>query len=206
MNRGIDFGNETFLAAFLIGLLIGLAIATVIAIFFLLTMQNALKQCAPHNQRMQPSQVWLGLIPIFSYFWMFKIIAGVADSLAAEYRQRGIPLTEERPGYQVGNSYAILTLCGLVQYTGIPVIGQLCGLAGFICWIVYWVRIAKYKRTLVEHQFQFGQGNPNLYQFPNQFPGQPNHYGQQNPYMNQQQQNPYMNQQQNNPNQQPPQQ
>lgn len=162
-----------FLAAFLIALTIGLAIATVINVFFFLTVQNALKQCAPQNRRLSPGMVWLGLIPVFSYFWYFRIVTGVADSLAAEYQWRNLMRTEERPGYNVGMAFGILGLCGMIQYTGIPVIGQLCGLAAFVCWIVYWVRIGKYKRELEQHQFQFGMGNPNVYPFPNPFPHQP---------------------------------
>ncbi len=188
------------LAPFLGALLIGLAIGIVIAIFYFLNLQNTLKQCAPQNQQMAPGMVWLGLIPFFNYYWNFRIASAMADSLAAEYRMRGLNPSEERPGYQLGMAYAILTCCGVLQWIGIPILPQLAGLAGFVCWIVYWVRMSKYKNELMQHQFQFGMGNPNMNQFPNQFPGQPQPYqGQANPYMNQQQnpnqQNPYMNQQ-----------
>lgn len=196
----------------IVGVLIVLAIATLINVFFFMNLQNTLKQCAPHNQRMRPGQVWLGLIPFFNYYWNFKVVAAVADSLASEYQQRNLQRTEERPGYQVGMAYCVLYCCALIQYTGIPALGQLAGLAGFICWIVYWVRTARFKRELEAHQFQFGQGNPNIYSFPHQFPGQPQqqpfrneynsqanmqqysnqppYHGENNPYMSQQNQNP----------------
>ena len=173
------------LGAVLIGAMIGLAIGLVLTIFYFLNLQNALKQCAPHNRQITPGQVWLGLIPFFNYFWNFRIATALADSLAAEYRMRGMIPGEERPGYQVGMAYAILTCCGVLQWVGVPVLPQLAALAGFICWIVYWVRIARYKRELEQHTFQFGMGNPNTYQFPNQFPGQPQHNQGPNPYMNQ---------------------
>jgi hypothetical protein len=175
-------------AGMLVAVLIGAAIGIVIAVFYYLTLQNTLKQCAPQNQQIPPAQVWLGFIPIFNYYWHFKIAQAMSDSLAAEYRMRGMQPSEERPGYQVGMAYAILNCVGLLSWVGVPVIPQLAGLAGFICWIVYWVRMARYKRELEQHQFQFGMGNPNVYQFPNQFPGQQQQYNQgQNPYINQQQ-------------------
>lgn len=170
----IDFSNKTFLIAFFIGLAIGLAITAFISIFFLLTIQNALKQCAVQNQKMRPGQVWLGLIPLFSYYWIFRIVIDVSESLQAEYNMRNLPRNEEQPGYQIGMAYAGLTVASLLRIV-IPIIGQLAGLGAFICWIIYWVRISKYKKELEAHQyqFQFGANNPNPYPFPNQFPGQP---------------------------------
>lgn len=148
--------------------LFAFGIVLIIGIFFLLTLQNTLKQCAPNNQFMPPGQVWLSLIPLFSYYWNFKVITAVADSLAAEFHTRGMQRENQRPGYQVGMAYCVLGVCSLLQYSGIPVIGQLCGLAGLICWITYWVKIAGYKRLLEQHSFQLGQGNPNVNHFPNQ--------------------------------------
>jgi hypothetical protein len=68
-------------------------------------------------------------------------------------------------------AYAVLTLCGLIQFTGIPLIGLLVALAAFVCWIIYWVRIAKYSSELKQHT-QFAFGHPNPFPFANQFPGQ----------------------------------
>ena len=193
---------EGMLAVFIFAVIIGLAIGLTIAIFYFLNLQNTLKQCAPQNQKMPPGQVWLSLIPLFNLYWNFRIATAVADSLAAEFRMRGIPQNEERPGYQIGMAYSILAVCAYVQYLGIPYLGQLCSLVGFVLWIVYWVKIYGYKKQLMEHHpFQFG--NPNPYPFPNQ-PNQPNQPN--NPY-----QNPYPNQPPNQnpgqyPNQFPPQQ
>ena len=37
----------------------------------------------------------------------------------------------------------ILFACGVI-----PLLGILAGLAGIVCWIVYWVRIAEFSRRL----------------------------------------------------------
>lgn len=185
--------DEGMIAAVIIGVVIGMIIGLTIMIFYLLNLQNALKQCAPQNQKMPPGQVWLALIPLFGTVWHFIMVARIADSLAAELQMRGVPPNEERPGYKVGMAYCILSACTYIQYLGIPGIGQLCGLAGFVCWIVYWVKIAGYKKQLMEHQ-QFAFGNPNPYPFPNA-PVNPNQYANQppSPYSNQPP-NPYYNQ------------
>jgi len=130
--------------------------------------------------------VWLVFIPLFGIVWHFIVVARVADSLAAEFQMWGIPINEPRPGFVIGivsNVLSVLAwsrwMVGLLPYAfmfPVQVFGGLCSLAGFICWIVYWVRIARYKRKLHETPLQFGNVNP--YPFPQQFPNQPP----QNPY------------------------
>lgn len=161
--------NSDMVIVFLVALLIGLVIGLVIFIFYALTLSGALKQCSPQNQRMSPGQVWLLIIPVFGQIWHFFVVSRIAESLAAEFKSRHLPVEEEKPGYNVGIAYCILSVSSYIQYLGIPVVGQLASLAGFVCWIIYWVRINRYKKRLEEHRFQFGQGNP--YPFPPQFPG-----------------------------------
>lgn len=188
MNRLSPFDgiDESRLVAVIIVLVIGALIGITLFVLYLLNLQNALKQCAPHNRKMEPAMVWLCFIPFFNYYWNFRIATDISASLANEYRARGLLLPEERPGYQVGMAYAILTCVGILSWVNVPVIPGLAGLAGFICWIIYWVRIAKYKNELKQNT-QFAFGNPNPYPFPNQFPGQPqqpNFPQQPNPYNN----------------------
>jgi hypothetical protein len=205
---------EGMIAVVILAVIIGLGIGLTIFIFYLLNLQNALKQCSVQNQKMLPGQVWLALIPFFNYYWNFRIATALADSLSAEFKMRGLHLNEERPGYQVGTAYAILTCCGVLSWFGVPIFPQLAGLAGFVCWIVYWVRIHGYKKQLMVHQ-PFAFGNPNPYPFPNQFPNQQQHnpqgqynqqQGQYNPQQGQYNPNPTPNPYSNQPPNQPPQQ
>jgi hypothetical protein len=137
---------------------------------------------------MQPGEVWMMFIPIFGLVWHFITVGRIADSLAAEYRERNIPVQEARPGYNIGITFLILNLCGII-----PVLGILTSIGGIVCWIIYWSKIAGYKRELEQHQFQFGGGNPQQFQ--------------QNPYQQQYQQSYQQPQQPQNPynNQYPPQ-
>ena len=123
--------------------LLGILIGLIPMIFYLLTLQNTLNAVSPGNRKMNPGQVWLMLIPFLGAVWQFLVVGWVADSLAAEFHSRNKPVPESRPGYSIGLTYCILFVCGII-----PFLGGLASLAGLVCWIIYWVKIAGYKREL----------------------------------------------------------
>jgi hypothetical protein len=94
---------------------------------------------------MQPEMVWLSLIPLFGLVWQFIIVNNVADSLRAEFAMRNINVGEERPGIGIGLAYCILYCCCIV-----PFLGFFTAIAGFICWIIYWVKIGDFKMRLMQ--------------------------------------------------------
>ncbi len=139
-----DTTNSAMLGgALVLIILVAIAIGLIPMIFYLLTLQNTLKEVSPENQKMPPSNVWLMLIPLFGLVWSFIMVNRIADSLAAEFAKRNIPLEEQRPGYSIGLTFSILFCCGII-----PVLGGLASLAGLVCWIIYWVKIAGYKTKL----------------------------------------------------------
>lgn len=120
-----------------------------LAIMYLLTLQNTLKLVSQHNRKMAPGEVWLVFIPLFGIVWNFIMIGKIADSLRAEFDERNIVVPEQRPGHGIGIASASLNVAGIV-----PGIGPLLSLAGMVCWIIYWVKIAEFKKML---------GAPNKY-------------------------------------------
>jgi hypothetical protein len=145
LNLFIGFGFFRGLGLLEILLILGIVVplALLVMVFFILTLQNALKRCAPQNRRMDPALVWLLLIPLFHYVWIFIVVNNIADSLAAEFRQRNIA-AEPYPGRSIGLAYGILAVCSVI-----PFVGLVTGLPALICWIVYWVRISNYSSQLV---------------------------------------------------------
>lgn len=123
-----------------------LGVAFLPAIFFLRTLSNTLKEIHPDNRRMQPAEVWLELIPIYGMVWQFIVVNRLADSLKSEFLSRNIDLSEDRPGHALGIAYCILLLC-----SWIPVVGVVAAFAGFVCWIMYWVKISDFKSRLILH-------------------------------------------------------
>ncbi len=124
-------------------ILIIVVIALLPQIFYLLTLQNTLAKVSLTNRTMEPGQVWLSLIPLFGLVWQFIIVTRMADSLRAEFNERGITVQEEKPGYSLGIAYCVLYCC-----TIIPILGGLASLGGLVVWIIYWVKINEYKNLL----------------------------------------------------------
>jgi hypothetical protein len=113
------------------------------AIFYLLTLQNALSKCAPMSRTMDPAMVWLMLIPVFHLIWGFFVVMALGNSLGNEFRRRGIPCPDPLPGQSIGMAMCICACCGII-----PLINFLAGPATLVLWIVYWVKIAEFSRLL----------------------------------------------------------
>lgn len=126
----------------LVVILIVLAILVVPGVFYILSLKRALEKCSPASRTMDPGMAWLLLIPLFNLVWQFIVVGHMARSLGNEFRSRGIP-AEPEPGKSLGMAMCILGACGMI-----PILGVLASLAGFVCWILYWVRIAEYTRRL----------------------------------------------------------
>jgi hypothetical protein len=129
-------------AGILVGALIVIGIMLVPFIFYCLTLQKALNRCSPENRAMNPGMVWLMFIPLFNIVWHFFIVVNMAKSLGAEFQKRGMA-EEPKPGQNIGMVMCILCCCGVV-----PVLGILASLAGFVCWILYWVKIAGFSSKI----------------------------------------------------------
>ena len=111
-----------------------IAVALTVHIFFLLSLSRCFKQISPRNREMEPGQVWLNLIPVFGFVWMILTIIRLSSSLKNEYWDRG--LREDGDfGQLIGIFYLVTGFCGCIS---------------FVLWIIYWVKIAGYTRTLME--------------------------------------------------------
>jgi hypothetical protein len=122
--------------AVFVGVLIVLAVLLIPTIFFLLTLQKALARCSPESRTLSPGLVWLQLVPLLNFVWIFINVINVSKSLGNEFRKRGIP-ESPAPGQGVGLAWAI---CAVVSI--IPFVGYLTAIAAFVCWIIYWVKVA----------------------------------------------------------------
>lgn len=129
-------------ATIAIAALIGFAILLIPLIFYILTLQKALNRCTPESRAMEPAMTWLLLIPCVGTIWHFFVVLNMAKTLGAEFQKRGIP-EEPEPGKMLGLIMCILIVCGVI-----PFLGPLCSLAGLVCWIIYWVKIAGFSKKL----------------------------------------------------------
>lgn len=117
-------------------------IALIPLVFFCRTLQRCLNRCSPQSRTMAPGQVWLLLIPLFSLLWQFVVVSRIASSLANEFNRRKM-IKDPAPGKSLGLAFCILFVCGLI-----PIISIFACMAGMVCGILYWIKIAKYSAEL----------------------------------------------------------
>lgn len=149
MDPSILLGAGLFIA------LIAFAVAIVVAVFYFLTLMNALSRCHPRNRLMEPGLVWLGMIPLFNIVWAFFNNLRVPDSLKKEFRDRGMDDGSDY-GRGLGLTMAILGVAGFVigilggvaRVQAFAILNNVLGLAAFVLWIIFWVKIAGYSSRL----------------------------------------------------------
>ncbi|MGY6587724.1 MAG: hypothetical protein ACXIUB_05480 [Wenzhouxiangella sp.] len=142
--------EEAIIAAMLgfgfIGLLVGLAIM----VFFLLTLHKCLKEVSEANRTMQPGMVWLNLVPLLNLVWIFITVIKLSESVVAEGQARGAQVDDG--GKTIGLVYAISLIASII-----PFIGFLAALVALVTFIIYWVKVAGYRKALVAAQPAIGQ-------------------------------------------------
>ena len=136
---------------------------------FLLTEQNTLKKISQENRLLRPGLVWLQLIPLFGLVWQFFVVIRIAGSIQNEF-QRGnedsivgfadglaVDVARRKPTQAIGLTYCILSLLLVGGNLILDVAGQdlfiwmgLAALGTMVCWLVYWVSLAGWKRQLRE--------------------------------------------------------
>jgi hypothetical protein len=127
-------------------------------IFFFITQQNVLEALKPESRLMKPGDVWFQLIPLFGAVYQFFVVRRIADSLRREFASytndsilglppsAAVPELGKRPTYSIGLSYCIL---GWASFLPIPLLRSLIALACIICWVVYWISLAGFKRKVL---------------------------------------------------------
>lgn len=135
-------GTEWILIFIVLGLLL------IPRIFYIISLQSTFDAISIENRKMSSSNVWLLLIPLFGTVWHFIIVSNLADSIRTEANSKDIKIVEPRPAYNIG-----LAMCILNCFFFIPGLNILTGIAGLICWILYWVKIVSYKNTLFTERY-----------------------------------------------------
>lgn len=117
-----------------------------LVIAYLLALQNTLKAVSPANRKTEPGMVWLLLIPGFNFVWNFILAKKIAFSLEKEFSNLGEKM-DGRPLYTLGVFSSVMYIVTIVAKY-IPMGGVFLIVAGMIVWIMYWKKIAEYKKAL----------------------------------------------------------
>lgn len=132
--------EEIFAVLFLFIVFAGVVL---VSVFYLLNLQNLLKQIAPANRQVEPGNVWLMFIPLFNIIYPFILYPKIADSVKLEMESRGMAEQGDY-GRGIGIALPVLGLCGVI-----PFIGVLASLANLVLFIIFWVKMAGYKTKLM---------------------------------------------------------
>ncbi len=137
--------NDALAAMFgggcLIAGLLMLAIGIAIVVFYILTMQKALKLAGDQHRKMEPGMVWLLLIPLFNLVWHFFVVKNVSESIKSWAAANG--KTVDDAGYTVGLIACIAHCCGII-----PFVNFIAGPVGLVCMIIWWVKVAGFNKLM----------------------------------------------------------
>ncbi len=111
----------------------------IVKVFYLMTLSRALKNCSPQARKSYPGMIWLELIPVIGVVWSFVNVIQVSGSIGNEFRRRNIA-SEDSPSIMLGIIACILGV-GTAVF-------PFAGVAGVICWIIYWMKISDYCHIL----------------------------------------------------------
>jgi hypothetical protein len=114
----------------------------VLFIFFYKNIQDLMYEVAPHNQQVPPTNIWLMFIPLFNLVYGFIIYPKIADSVRFELEERD----HSQPGDYgrgLGVTLPILRVCQII-----PILKYLAFVGWLIVLIVYWVKMAEFKKAL----------------------------------------------------------
>lgn len=131
--------EEVFIALFMLIILAG---AIVVAVFYLLNLQNLLKEITPGNRQVEPGNVWLMFIPLFNIIYPFILYPKITDSVKLEMESRGLNEPGDY-GRGIGIAMPVLGLCGII-----PFLGFLASIGNLVLFIIFWVKMAGYKTKL----------------------------------------------------------
>ena len=122
----------------LVGLVIALAIAAVIIYFF----ANHAKSVPESYRRIQPNQVWLLLIPLFNFYWIFKVTAGISEGYKAALDAAGRGEGSDG-GRKIGLWYSIAVVLSII-----PCVNFVTGIAALVLLIMYFMQLGEAKKRL----------------------------------------------------------
>lgn len=124
--------------------------------FYAKTISETLKNISEDNRKMAPQNAYLILIPIFNLVYNFILVSKVSLSIKAELKSLNAKnkLNDEKNAYNLGITFSILTVCIFVPFAN---------LAGFICFIIYWVKINDFKNYFSDFNNKYYKDyeNPN---------------------------------------------
>ena len=140
--------------------MISLLIVLIPAVLYLNSLRKTLLLIDVKNRTIDPNYVWFMFIIGFNLYYHFKLVNSIATSLSNEFADRKIAIDQKRPGETVGyiNSTFLVTYVIYFYNLSHPnldkeLIDYVLVYGALISWIIYWVKINKYKKLLIANNY-----------------------------------------------------
>jgi len=108
------------------------------------------------NRTIDPNYVWFMFIIFFNLYYNFKLVSSIATSLSNEFSDRNIAVDEKRPGETIGFINSIFLVTYVIYFFTFShpnldkeLIEYILVYGALISWIIYWVKINRYKKLLI---------------------------------------------------------
>ncbi len=134
--------------AVVVGLLVGTAISAVLCYF----VSSWLKEVPEEDRVMNPGKVWLLLIPLFNFYWMFRVYMLDIPKSFKNYFDRKADRLVGDCGKNLGLWLCICTLGSLI-----PLLGSLVSIAGLVLYVLWLVKIHQLKNKIIANRISVSQ-------------------------------------------------
>ena len=119
-------------------------ISLIISIVVCLLMNKNLERIPARHRQMEPSMVWLLLIPCFNIVWNFFVFIKTAASFKSYFDEQGIQDVGDC-GHGMGLGYSIAVCCGCI-----PCVGCLAGPVSLVLLVLALVKFNDLKNRIPE--------------------------------------------------------
>lgn len=141
---GIAIG--LFYLVFVIGLI-------ALGILYFKNLVELMAHIRPNSRLASVGDVLWVMVPLVGSIYGFIVYPRICDSIASEYRKLGL----EKDGDFGRSLVTVMQVCSLLGI--IPIINFLAIPTGFVLWIIFFVKINRYKAVLVErNKYGFSDG------------------------------------------------
>lgn len=121
----------------------------VVAVFiYLVTLSRILGHISPEHREMEPSKVWLLIIPVFGLIWHFFVVFKLSHSIKKAFEAQD--LNSNDPHFSIGLGLVVSTcLCFVcISFIFPHLLTVILGAVFVVLWIIWWIKVAGYSRKL----------------------------------------------------------
>lgn len=112
------------------------------AVFMMYLVYNAMKGVPIAHRPMEPGMVFLMLIPLFNFFWVFKVFPPMMQAYKNALAEKGVAVAGD------GGQGIAMAYCICVCLSIIPYINLFAGLASLVLFIMTMVKAYELKRLV----------------------------------------------------------